>query len=117
MEEGNAEAFAEMFRTARDRAQKLQYEVVNEAGCSSGFLSMIESRGIFPGMRAAELLRLVAYYHLDIHKVAALLGVALEDDGKGLTAFEQQLATVSTLPNEEQEWLVEVLDTLLRGMR
>lgn len=115
-EEPNAQ-LAELFRKSRERSGKYQYQVAEEANVSAGFVGLIEKQGYFPGMRAVELLRLVQYYKLDIKTVAGMLGVDLGMPGPGSTPFAQQVRSASNLPLEEQEWLVEVVDTLLRGMR
>lgn len=113
----NLVAIAEQCRTARTRMQKNQSEVAEDVGISPGMVSLIERSGPYPGMRAYDFLKLVEYYRLNINDIASLLGIQLYDvNNTQESTFAPQARIIESLPDERRQWIVEVIDALLRGM-
>lgn len=111
------EEWRQLFSQARARTGKTIQQVSAETRVSTNFIGRMESEGPFRGLWARELLRLVKYYGLDLHRVISLLGVELGEEVQPGAEVGSLVNAITALPQVDREWLVEVVDTLLRGMR
>jgi transcriptional regulator with XRE-family HTH domain len=112
------EQFSVMLRDARRTLGLHQYQVAAATGVPAGTLGMLERNGPYPSLRAIDLLRIVAYYGLDIFRVSYLIGVTLGEASQEAAVLPQQtIVALSSLSDEDRTYVIGVLNVLLRGVR
>lgn len=118
MQDADRQEFSRMFREARQARNQHQYEVAQATGVNQNTIGLLERAGPYPGLRAVDLLRLVAYYHLNVERVAELLGVSIPPTAQVETSpLAPLVPQIEALSSEQQEYIVGVINVLLRGLR
>lgn len=105
----------ELFSSARKYRGLSLSAAAEEAGVNKTTASQVEKFGVYEGMRAIDLFKLAAYYKIDMQTVVSLLGFA--PDTTVPDSLQPIFHAIVSLSATDQEWLVGVLDVLLRGMR
>lgn len=106
--------FSTLFSDARKRMGMTQAQVAEATHIHPNTISQIE-RSPYAGMRAYDIMVLASFLGIDLYDVARVLGVEVErSDGSALLQFRQ---AVDRLPPDRRQWLLDVLDTVLRGMQ
>ena len=109
--------FLSLLREASERKNKPIYKQADEAGVTNEVLRTMLRVGQYVGLKAADLLKVVRYYHLDIGLVAELLGTPLPNHQAQDSRVNALTSVFEDLDPDEQEWLLGAIDVLLRGMR
>lgn len=116
--EANRQQFSAMLKDARLARGQHQYEVAQATGVNQNTIGLLERAGPYPGLRAIDLFKLIAYYGLDVNRVAELLGVSITATA---TAESSPLAPLlpqfEVLSAEQQQYVIGVINVILRGMR
>lgn len=111
------QAFAALFREARESRNLHQYQVAQQTGVNQNTIGQLERNGPYPGLRAIDLLALVEFYNLEIRQVAQLLSVNL---GPALIESRSPMAiyasAIRALPAKDQEFIIEAIGALYRGV-
>ena len=113
----NRDRFKDLLQEAAKRKGKPIYQMAEEAGVSGEVLRNLLRSGPFVNLKAADLLKVVRYFNLDIGEAASLLGAPLPSVDIGNSRLRSVVGEFEDLSQEEQDWLLGALDVLLRGMR
>lgn len=115
MDEEAQQAVGELFSAARKHRGMSLSEVEEAAGINKSTVSQLEKFGVYGGMRALDLFKLAAYYGIDMNTVVGILGFTSAPDVPD--KLQPVVQAIASLSATDQEWLVGVLDVLLRGVR
>lgn len=94
-----------------------QLDLAHAMNVSPNLISGLLRAGPFDGFRAKDLLKMVEVLELDISQVAGILGYHTPTTAPESDALMPILRRIGLLTASQRDWLMGVLDVLLRGMR
>ena len=94
-----------------------QLKLAEEMGVSPNLISVLLRAGPIEGFRAKDMFKMVEVLGLDIIEVANILGYNIPDASNAPVPLTPAMRKLATLSPEQQDWLMGVVDVLLRGLR